>query len=529
MRTLGLLLLGALAARAQEVDPLTAKLPASALEVVRLPSLERLDAIAAKDLRDLVAVLPGEGDLLKGKASKLLLSSIGATPEMGVDRTRPLYVVFVDGDPVFALPAGPASVLVAERALDDGRVAVPRDGLILIGPKGRVAGKARGAPLAMAAGDVAIHLALGERIAANRKDIDEFLDDLDIKDDVDARFHGLIDRLTKLAKDALADIESLDYALVLKDGRLESTGWLKPRARSGLSRFLAGAGPPRKNDLAGRLADRFFVASDSALAPAWPVADLKAVVDAELGAGASAMLLPFLGPAAVCAETMTGRNAGVANLIGLGGSRTIALFELKDPDGARKALKGIDGAAINKQLADLGIPMSFQYQRAASKHGEIELHRLSYRFKTDQAMLAMLASTQSYLAVQGNYLVMATSVTAERDLKAFLDKLKEDKPAEHPHLAAMKLLGGERNYGFTFDLGALKPFFGFAVMAEKDLLPIMQAIPARMLMSTSVMIGADGIRWRGDWPLKEGIAITAAAVQLIKDKELEDELEKEFD
>lgn len=515
-------------------DPATAQLPAAARIVFRLPSFDRLDRIA-NEVRPLLmfwAADPDGNDFRKTPPSALIRKTFGLTADITVDREKPTYVAMVAGEPVFLLPAGPRLAWEGERALLDGRVAAVKDGVIRIATPALLKGEPRGAPVALVAGDAVVHVFLDELIAEHRKEIDGAVGEAlgDMKSELPEKLHGIVAWLGNAAKETLDGVVSLDYGLTLREGRLESDGLLRVKPRSKLQAYLAGMGPPRANDLITLLPDRYLVAADAATNPMFVYRDIMALADEQFGAGTAKSLAVVLGAVGLCGDALTGRGATAVNMIGLGGFNALAVYELSDPAAAKKALRSVDLAAVKKRIGELELPFAVQYEVAAAKHGETEMHRIRVRQTGEGAGLELLGgAAQSYLAVEGKYLLMATGATARRDLEAFIDRVRQNERTKHSHLAAMNRLGPKRNLGFTFNLGALKPFAMMVALGEPELRPVMNAIPDKMLLSTAVWLHADGLAWRGDWPLKEIAKISQAIYDYMKEKETERKLEEEFD
>lgn len=533
MRALCVLLLAAPLLLAGEADPVTAHIPADSTVFFRLPSLDRLDAMA-QEVRPLLLLFAGDGnlpDMGKVKPSALLLKRLGITPDMAVRRDRPVYLADHDGKPLFFMTAAEGTAWEGKRTLLDGNVALLRERTMCIGPAESLAATVRGEPTELLEGDAVMHVFLDELIRKNREDVDATLKEMwdSLKGGLPERFHGVLESLAAASRGGLDGVGSLDYALVLKEGKLESIGLLRTLPRSKLRAYLKGVGAARANDLMELLPDKFFIATDSSSSPSFLYGDLHALLDKSFGDGTAKALAPLLGPSAICGDAMTGRAANATSLLGMGAASGEAIWELSDPEKARQALRAVDIAAIRKRIEELELPLGVQFEVAVGKHGETELHRMNWRFKNASMPMLMFAGSQSYLAVEGNYLLQATGTNAERDLKALIDRVRAKQRAPHAHLEAMKRLSEQRNYGFTINLGALKPLFALVTLGERQLAPIMRAVPDKLLLSTAVSMRDEGIYWRGDWPLEEARQIIAAVMEVLQAEELEKELDEEFD
>ena len=75
----------------------------------------------------------------------------------------------------------------------------------------------------------------------------------------------------------------------------------------------------------------------------------------------------------------------------------------------------------------------------------------------------------------------------------------------------MAALGRTRNFGMTFNIGALKPLMMMVPMFAPGLPPeamqAMNQIPDELLLSTSVSLTGGDLHWRGDWPVQEVVKI----------------------
>ena len=165
---------------------------------------------------------------------------------------------------------------------------------------------------------------------------------------------------------------------------------------------------------------------------------------------------------------------------------------------------------LNELLKKHNMPLVYKLTPEAAKHGETRIHRLDT--EVTDPVLAMLAQG-SYLcfAVEGSYLVMATSANAIEDIKGQLDLVRAGPVADHPHLRAMARLGRMRHVGITLNVGALKQFAPMLIFAPPEAARMLGALPDKMLLSTAITITGGAVTWRGDWPTGEIIAIIKAA------------------
>jgi hypothetical protein len=224
------------------------------------------------------------------------------------------------------------------------------------------------------------------------------------------------------------------------------------------------------------------------------------------------VLLQVLSPAAAFSDKLTGRAATAVSIMGMSGN-AVTLCELKPGVDAKTLFDGLDAAKINEALKKVGIPITYELQKAVAKHGETELHR--FGLSSENPMVAMsLATMQGCMAARGNLLYVAMSPTGEDDLKVLLDKVQRDeKVTDNPHAQAMARLGRGYNIGFTFNVGALKqPIRMFAMFGvPNEVVQAVQAIPDVLTLSTAITFPDGNIRWRGDWPVKD-VAKAAEAI-----------------
>jgi hypothetical protein len=210
------------------------------------------------------------------------------------------------------------------------------------------------------------------------------------------------------------------------------------------------------------------------------------------------------------------------------------IAEVKEGADLNAIIENLDLTAANQALEKVGIPLSSTIQKSIAKHGETSLHRISQQ--SENPMLAMqLAMMQTYLAVEGQYLVSVSSPTAEDDIRGLLDKIRTGKPDDqHPHTRAMARLGRAHNVGFTLNVGALKPMAMMLPMFVPipGVQDVVNHLPDELSFSTAIDFSGGDLHWRGDWPsgkiVKMVQAIQAAEAEREKKNEAPAE-EEDFD
>jgi hypothetical protein len=337
-------------------------------------------------------------------------------------------------------------------------------------------------------------------------------------------------------KDAVLSLESFEYAVTLKEDRIESEGLLRAKPRSNLRELFKRAGAPgRTDDLMGYLPKNGVLYADSVVASSWPGQEVATLVDQAIGEGTGQALSSILGATAMFADHLSGRSATAVSIGGMMmGVSTCTIAEVKEGADLNAIIEKLDLTAANQALEKVGIPLSSTIQKSIAKHGETSLHRISQQ--SENPMLAMqLAMMQTYLAVEGQYLVSVSSPTAEDDIRGLLDKIRTGKPDDqHPHTRAMARLGRAHNVGFTVNVGALKPMAMMLPMFVPipGVQDVVNHLPDELSFSTAIdFIGGD-LHWRGDWPsgkiVKMVQAIQAAEAEREKKNEAPAE-EEDFD
>ncbi|MGH7162753.1 MAG: hypothetical protein ACREID_04655, partial [Planctomycetota bacterium] len=504
-------------------DPATSQVPAQSAVVVRLPSLDRVDAASPE-------ILPFIGAFLDEKHRKMFaempvsrhLVQESGLDEAAWDRTRPFYLCLIGRDDgLLLLPAAADAAWEGEKALTHGNVAILRDGVIRAGEADQVGVEGRGTPTELLPGDLSLHVYLGEVVGRNKERIDGFFARMQAMSGMlplPAAFSKLPGLSIAAAQECVNGVESFDYAFTWKGGSLHSEGLLRTRAGTPLNAFFSRVGTPGDNDLVGFLPTNAFMVADFVGDPTWPVQEMMAFLDKGLGEGVGRALLGTEGGIEVWSQA-TGRRAVAVSVGAFMAASTTSVTELKEENQVAALLKAHDVAPLNQSLKDAGLPIVIRFEPSVAKHGETELHRVAVASE-DPSLAMMAAMSQSYLAVEGRYLLGVQSLNAEAELKALIDRVRKGERVDHPHAAAMGRLGRKHNVGFTVNLGAPKQMLLMLApmieMQQPGASKVLGAIPDSMPMSTAITFQNGEASWRGDWPAKEIAAIAQAATALPK-------------
>lgn len=276
MRFIPTLLLASALFAGETPDPVTGQVPKESRVCVRLPSMDRIDELA-RELSGVVGLVDEDaGDFVRRlPLSASMIHELGLDASDPFDRTKPVYVAFIEDEPLFYIPLEDGKTWAGQRKLEDGRIGVERAGMILIGKAGHVALPVRDTAVPFLQGDAAVKLFVGDFIDENREAV------ANMAHGAVPPIPGARDELEKILEElggGLADIAAIDYALTWKDGLLESEGLIRIKDGAELRRFLARIGPPGGNGLAGFLPPRQVLTVDFVAKPGWPGSEiLKAV------------------------------------------------------------------------------------------------------------------------------------------------------------------------------------------------------------------------------------------------------------
>ncbi|MHC4161195.1 MAG: hypothetical protein ACYSUM_03555 [Planctomycetota bacterium] len=533
-------------------DAVTAQVPKWSPFVLRISSLERVDAVA----KQVIPVLKSFGfeqqvapiEMLGASGFLFQMSGLDAAL---VDQSKPIYVALAaDEAPHLILHPAAGASWEGVKELQHDMAAELRGGAIVCtrrrvdlagdGPNTRDA-ETRGTPTAIALeGDVVVHVYLGDLVEGHKERIEQKAAEAVMQAGANPMLpdaaKALMLPVVSGVKDAIFSLESFEYAVTLKADRIESEGLLRAKPDSNLRALFQRAGAPGRTDvLMGYLPKDGILYSDSVVESSWPGKELATVVDQAVGEGTGQALSSLLGASAMFADQLTGRSATAVSMGGMMmGVNVCSIAEIKEGADLNAIIEKLDLTASNEALKKVGIPLSSTIQKSIATHGETTLHRISQQ--SENPMLAMqLAMMQTYLAVEGSYLVTVSSPTAEDDIRGLLDKVRTGKPDEqHPHSQAMARLGRAHNVGFTVNAGALKPM-GMMLgmfMPVPGIQDVVNNLPDELYFSTAVTFSGGDIHWRGDWPSREIAKMAQAihAAEAERQKELEDpEEEEDFD
>jgi hypothetical protein len=514
-----LLLLVAPGARGQEgADAATAQLPKGTPICVRVASLDRVDTVV-KEWLPMLKML-GLGDevapLEQMPASSFLFTLSGLN-EAAVDKTKPIYMGLADEEPVVVLHPAAGATWEGKKELREGAFAILRGGAIVAGQSLPLQVEPRGVPTSfLVDGDIVVHVYLADLIAQHREDIERMAAEavmaMGAQADLPQETRALLLPVMTALKNGVMSLDSFDYAMRWTGDRLESEGFLAIKEGSGLRNLLKRAGEPGTTNLTQYLPRDAFLTFTSVMNPDWPLKEMKEMLEKAGGAGVAEAVLQLMSVGAGIQDKITGRYAGAMNIGMMMSQSMCGLYELKPGVDPKSVFEGFDLAKANEGLKKLGLPIGYTFEKAAAKDGDTEIHRFS--FTSEDPMMAMqLAMMQGCMAVEGGFMFMAMSPTAEDDLRALLGKVRRgEKTVDHPHDAAMARLGRGHNLGFTLNLGALKPMammFGMMGMPP-GVAQAFQNVPDVLPLSTAVTFPDGNIRWRGDWPVKEVVKIAEA-------------------
>jgi hypothetical protein len=520
-------------ARAGEVpaDAATALAPQGTIAVVRLPPLDRIDALAA-EFKPIVLKFVGASEreaLAAATLSRAFLAEVGLEDAPEIARDRAIYVAIGEDDAFVLLLPAKAGAEFAERPVGESEVARLRNDFVCVGPKALLDAPTRASAVQMLRGDVAVHVFLAELVERHAEDVAGALGQLDAGavPGAPAFFGPAMKRVAAVARDVMEGVDAFGYALTWTGERLEAEGRLATREGSRLRSFFGRAGAAEGSDLAGFLPRNALLTIDSSGKPNWLSSEVASAVADVLGAGA-ADAFEFLMGAILPAELLTGRTATSVTMEGMMSS-VVAVSELKDGAKAAEALQRMNLEATNAALKKLGLPVSLAFEPAVAEHAGTKIHRM--RIQLDDPGMMMMAAMlpQSYLAVEGNYLLLSQSQMGDGELRALIDLVRAGNQAgDHPHVLAMNRLLRKRNFGLTINVGALKPLAFFLAMQAPQAAAAVNALPDRLLLSTAATFEGGELRWRGDWPVKEIAAVAEAVAGSQASGPGEEEVEEEM-
>ena len=486
-------------------DAVTARLPKESEVLVRLPSLERLDAVG-KEVVPLVRPFLPEAlaaGLDEMTLSELVVGQAGVDPEL-LDRTKPIYLGRAGPGVVVMTSAAEGATLEGEREVAGGMIARILDGTLVVAPRGAADGS-RGTPTALLDGDLAVHVYLGELVAKYKPDIERTLEQA--KQQAGAVpmppiFEKFLPAILQAVRGGVYGVESLDYAVTWEGEMLWTEGRLRTLKGSGLHKFLSRAGEPGDNPLVAYLPEDALLMMDFVVTPDWPGRELAAFLTNALGEGAGKAILQMMGPSQAFWSVTTGRAAMSVKMAGMMGASSDMLYELKEGADAAAILEGFDVDGLNAACETFGLPITYHLERAVAKHGETELHQLSMQ-STDPMLAMMLASSQTYFAAESGHVFMVSSADPEQGIRDLIDRVRKGEKRANPHSEAMGRLGRKHNLGVTFNVGQLRMLAPLLLMVQPEAGKALAKLPEKLYISSALTFEEGSLRWRGSWPAKQ--------------------------
>ncbi len=471
-------------------DPATAHLPADAVIMIRIASLDRLDEIG--NLRGV------KGARGRRRWSDALLREFFRRPNVPVNRKAPVYLSYGDDRKaaMFPLPEGAAPE----------RLTVRHGFLIGADSRGGVNWVPRRQPVMFPAGDFSLVVRLGALIDQNRALIDEFA----MRDPGQLEAMGVpavavaaLRVNQSFMRKAFNGVDEFRYGLTFDGESVVSSGSLTARPGSAMARAFAtaaaAAGPA--HDLARFLPREALYVSESSGVAVRADALLMELLEAELGKDAGRCVNALLSPALLFREHLTGRAASAVDIRNILAPGTSSFWELKPGTPIEQALVKFDVAPLNARLKALAIPARFVYDASIAKQAGVAIHRL--QLKIDHPQFAALASQRKFCLAATNGLFLSYGgMDAVRGIRRLISRSGTDGKRDHPHLVAMKRLMPNRHAGLSFNLGALKPLAGLAASFVPELADFVRSLPGEIYLSTAIRLERTAMHFRGDWSLK---------------------------
>jgi hypothetical protein len=490
-------------------DAVTARLPKESEFLVRLPSLDRLDAVGKEVLPLIRTFLPeaAASALDEMTLSELVVGQAGVDPRL-LDRSKPIYLGRVGEGAVVLTTAAEGAVLEGDQEVAAGMVARIVDGILCVLPEGDAA-ELRGEPTALLDGDLAVHVYLGELVARHKDSIEDVLargTEQAGAAPMPPGFEKIMPAIFEAVRGGIFGVASLDYALTWESETIWTEGRLRTLEGSGLRKFLARAGDPGDNPLIAYLPEDALMMMDFVVTPDWPGREMADFLTKALGEGAGQALLQMMGPSQLFWEVTTGRAAVSVSMAGLMGASSNMLYELKEGTDAAAVFAGFDVGELNKACETFGLPITYQLERAVATHGETELHQLSMQ-SSDPMLAMMLASSQTYFAAEGGHVFMVSSASPEQGIRDLIDRVRKGEKSENPHRKAMGRLGRKHNLGVTFNAGQLRMFAPMLMMVEPSVGQALAQLPEKLYISAAFTFEKGDLYWRGSWPAREIIEV----------------------
>ncbi|MEM8883425.1 MAG: hypothetical protein AAGD14_05120 [Planctomycetota bacterium] len=488
----------------------TAQLPKESAVVLRLPSMDRLDALA-KRFKAVAGMAgnPAMKQFIDAGVSNALMVQMGLDPQ-GFDRTQPIYLAFNEksDEPLMLMRSAKENGITGQKQLPNGASLVVKDGLVHVGGADMLAAERRGTPLKMLDGDLAVRFLIADLVSRNKEDVDAAFEEMkkEMGQDMGQMLpmELAIDPVVAMLKGGLYGVNTIDLSATVKEDIILTQGVISTRAESGLRKMLARAGAPRENNLSDFLPGEAFLTLDFAVTPDWPGLEAAEFIKAVAGNEMGEAVMQMMTTTKQMWSMFSGRAATSITLQGMMGGNMHMLYELKEGSDASKLFEKYDVNTINETLKKIGIPMTYTFERNIAKHGETALHRISIASDDPNfQQVAMLGN--SYMAAEGNHMFMVVSPNAELEIKDLIDRVRKGEGKPGVHSKAMDRLGRKRSMGMTLNLGALKPLLMFAAMMDQSgqANQFLNAMPDEMSMSTAVSMHEGDISWKGDIPIKK--------------------------
>jgi hypothetical protein len=571
MRLLALLLLTPFLFAGEAPEPVTKLLPQKCRMCLRVSSMDRLDALGRELQRVVKLIDKDTGDFVRRlPLSASFIHDLGLDASDPFDRTKPLYVAFVDEGVVFFLPIEDGKTWEGERKLDDGRVGVARGGMICIGKPDILAMPLRDRAVPFQKGDAGVKIFVDQLLKDHKNTLQAAAAGALPPIPVGPGLGDLKEAIDDLA-DIGEDIQAIDYSLTWKQGRLESEGLIRVKDGAALRAFLSRVGPPGDNNLTGFLPDRQFLTLDFVAKPGWPGSELIKVIDdhlKELKAEADKKkqgqeqpqpqpqpkqegeiprqeqqapepqppapaekpeaqkvepkdvraLAQAFGLNTHLWEHTTGKMAMGVSLTGMSATITTIIEGKKGAD-LNAALLKLDPDAMNAAAKKTEAPFNFVFEPRTVNHNGVEIHRLKRTLQPGAmggipvpAMPAKVEFTTCYATVNGLVLTVSSMIAdPTADLQQLIDRVQKGERLEPPHIKALDRLGRRHNVGLTINAGALKVLGGQLFMFP-EVAQALFLMPDDLSMTTVISVWDGNIHWRGDWPVEE-VAKIAGTIQ----------------
>ncbi|MEE8106466.1 MAG: hypothetical protein V3T86_13095 [Planctomycetota bacterium] len=535
MRLLSTLILFVLAAPAvmagETAEPVTAFFPKRAKIALRLPSLDRLDAIALQ-VHPFVQMVDRDAaaSMRRLPLSATVIHGLGLDAEDPFDRTRPMFVTFdfLTEENMLFLPIEPGSRWVP-RELKDEKTGEVRGDYLCIAKEALLALETRGRATPFLGGDVGIKVYIAELADENRTLIEVGLAKL--LEELAGAPLGAIDArklsaaVGSLARDSMYGVESLDYTFTWKQGQLHSQGILRVRDGAPLRGFIGRAGTPGENPLIGYLPKSSFLVMDAVSNPDWPGKEISQFAAAALGDEVGAPVSRAILSNSHIWDKLTGRMAVSVDLGAvLGMPTSISIVEGKPDADLDAAFAKLDTAGITAAVRKLGLDFDLQLERAVETYNTVAIHKMTTKIAIPMpGMPAGGAQTQtSCVAVVNNLMLTASGLDPMGSIKRLIDRVQKGETVEHPHAKAIQDLGERRhNLAFSINIGGFKPFaMIFMLAGVPDVAQAIASLPDEVYITTVVSVWEGHLHWRGSWPVKEAVKIADRVIKAQEAREL---------